>query len=596
MSYIICFVIPLVYFTCANGVSVLLFKKSFGKCIPMTLMSTSIIVFFSQVFFKTFIVGYVVNILLVVLFLFLLIRNKNNLFEFKKNFFSNGFYTFIIFYICIFFFDLNRKFTKWDEYSHWGVMVKEMFRLDKFYSSKLSTLMVHKDYPPIIPIFELFYSKLTWSFKEENLIKALHLFNACLIIPFIDNNSNKKREIVKSFICLICLFLLILLFDQHGVINTIYIDYTVSLLTAYLLSFVFIEKNLLERFNIINLLIGLSFLILSKQIGLPFCLMIEFLYIIRLLISKKYKNKSIIVVAVITFVPLIFFIGWSRYISTLKVEKQFVISDVVDKRVEKWQKEASTNYINAVKNESMLTSYLKVNYITCLILVLILLHFVCRKEYSRKEKNLLGIVYALGFIGYFFVMLALYTTSFGSDEGVHLASFNRYMPSFVMLCVSSLYMIFISNYSLKKILVLLFVLIIVQNPLELRKLIPKVKKTPQHIFEIQANKLKNNTKKNTKVFLIAQDTVGEYQFGVKFYLDTQTTNLEYFNFPTRNIDDYERYYEKNIKSYISSFDYLYLSKIDSEFSKKYDFLFNEEIKENNLYKIENDKFIIIKGE
>ncbi len=596
MSYIIDFIIPLVYFICTNGVSVLLFKKSFGKCLPMTLMATSFIVFLSQVFFKTFIVGYIINILLLPLLVFLLIKNKNNIEDFKKNFFSNGFYIFILFYFILFFFDLNRQLMKWDEYSHWGVMVKEMFRLDKFYSTKHSTLLVHKDYPPIIPIYELFYAKLTFSFKGEILIKALRLFNFSLIIPFLEDANNKKNTVIKSTICLVVLFLIILLFDQHDVINTIYIDYTVSLLTAYLLSFIFMEKDMFDKFNIINILIVLSFLMLSKQIGLPFCLMVMFIYGGKVLLMKNDKKKSIIVIALITIIPLVFFIGWNRYVSTLNIDKQFVISDVVGKRTKKWQKQAATNYVNAVNNYSLVTSYLKINYITWLVIVLVLLYLICRKEYNRKERILLGITYTLGFIGYYFVMLALYTTSFGPDEGVGIASFNRYMPSFVLICVSSLYMILINKISIKKILIILIIMIYIQDTAQLTKMIPKVKKNSKHIFEMKAEKIKKYTKKNSKVFVIAQNTVGEYQYGINFYLDSQVTNPKYYLFPIHG-NNYKNFYY-DIEDYLFEYDYLFISNIDPIFPELYDFMFDERPEENNIYKIDkkNHKFILIKGE
>lgn len=592
MNYVIEFIIPLVYYILTNGLSVLIFKKSFGKTLPMTIMITSFNIFISQILFKTFLIGYIINLILPIIFIILLIKNRKNLEQFKKDFFSNGFYTFIIFYIGIFIFDLNRKFTKWDEYSHWGVMVKEMLRLDKLYSSELSTLMVHKDYPPMISIYELFYTKLTFVFKEETLIKTLHLFNASLIIPFIDNNVCKKN-IIKSVTAILSMFLIILLFDQHDIINTIYIDYTVSLLTAYMLSIVFIEENNLTKFNIINLIIGLSFLILSKQIGLPFCLMIIFLFILKTILKTKPNKSMIINILLVTIIPIIFFFGWNKYVSKLDIEKQFVISNVIEKRVEPWQKEALNNYLIAIKNRSLLTSYIKLSYIFLLIIVLLLLYLVCKKIYNKKEIIILGSTYTLGFIGYFLVMLGLYTTSFGPYEGVILASFDRYMPSFVLICISSIYMIYIKNSSLKKTLIILTILLLIQNPIKLKRLIPKVKKTEEHIFQIQADKIKRNTKANTKVFLIAQNTSGEYQFGVKFYLDTQTTNLNSFNLPTSNIDDYEKYYNENIKEYMLEFDYLYLSKLDESFYQKYHFLFNEPIKENNLYKIDNDKLILM---
>ena len=57
------FLFPIIYFILANGLLVLISKKSFGKCLPVTMMINAFVYFFSQVIFRTFKVGFVVNIL-----------------------------------------------------------------------------------------------------------------------------------------------------------------------------------------------------------------------------------------------------------------------------------------------------------------------------------------------------------------------------------------------------------------------------------------------------------------------------------------------------------------------------------------------------
>ena len=61
---------------------------------------------------------------------------------------------FFILFFFIFLFDYNRGFTHWDEMSHWGPMVKENLRLNQLYSTAESKLQAHKDYPPMIALFE----------------------------------------------------------------------------------------------------------------------------------------------------------------------------------------------------------------------------------------------------------------------------------------------------------------------------------------------------------------------------------------------------------------------------------------------------------
>ena len=97
-------------------------------------------------------------------------------------------------------------FSNWDEFSHWGKMVKEMFRLDSFYSTKLSNLMVHKDYPPIIQIYELLWVKLSNSYSETILIKSIHFLElSLLIIPISDIDiKNKICRIYSEVLLFLC--------------------------------------------------------------------------------------------------------------------------------------------------------------------------------------------------------------------------------------------------------------------------------------------------------------------------------------------------------------------------------------------------------
>ena len=614
--------IPLIYFILANGLLVLLSKKSFGKCIPITLMITAIILYISQYLFKTFTIGTIINILIPIAFLILLFikYKKNDLKVFNKNFFTIGLYSFILLYIGVYIFDLYRVFTKWDEFSHWGVMIKEMFRLDRFYSIKSSTLMVHKDYPPIVQLFELFYAKLSGGYKEAYLIRAIHLFNLSLFIPVISETYVKKTQkyktIIKIILIIISVYLIILLFDGHNIINSIYIDYTMAIVTAYLLGIIVFEKDLLNKFTLINLSIGLSFLLLIKQMSIPLYLMILFMFIVSIIIKKEKSitkesiPKIVKVILLLVVIPFLTLKSWNSYVDKLNVEKQFELKDlkitelkdiVSGNKGEKYQQEASTNYLNAIKKENITTSYLKINYIQWLIITIVLLYILWsqNKEYFHKHQILLIMAtLTLGYIGYFLVMLIMYVFSFGPYEGPNLASFDRYMSTYVLISILLTFMIFINIYvnnknSLSKLIILTILLILIQSPFSINKCFPKIIKPKNNGFIEMAKIINKNTKKNSKIYIIAQNSSGDYQFYIKYYLDDKTTNLEYFDLPILENNNCEEYFNTNVKDYMYKYDYLYLAKIDESFKEKYNFIFDNNIKEGNLYKINKSNIELI---
>ena len=271
------FIFILLYYLLANGFFVVVFKKTFGKCLPLTFIINAFVYFLSQMLFNTFKVGFVINLLFALLFaiyLIALIIKKKDLQFIKKNYLSSGFYSFITIYVLVIIYNFNRVFDRWDELSHWGKMVKEMFRLDSFYSIESSTLLVHKDYPPIISLLELFFCHLFGNFNESCISCSLHLFNLSLLVPILfdeKNNISKIKVVLKTILISLCAFIVILFFDQRVIIQSIYIDYTIAILTAYLLFQVIIEKDLFSNFHICNLILAGSFLVLTKENIVALC-------------------------------------------------------------------------------------------------------------------------------------------------------------------------------------------------------------------------------------------------------------------------------------------------------------------------------------
>lgn len=624
------FIIPLLYFLLLTGFFVFVFKKSFGKCIPISFFFTALSYFFSQVLFKTFKVGFLVNILLVLIFSILLIIKRNDkkiLKEFKENYFSLGFKVFLVIYLCVFILDFNRSFSVWDEFSHWGVMVKEMLRLDKFYSNELSTLMVHKDYPPIIQLFEIFYVKLSGGYQETVVYRAIHLLEFSLLIPFIESinkSKNKKSTIIKTLLTLLLSFFIMVLFDQHCIVNSIYIDYPMAMVVSYLMSFVIVKDEKDFNFNLITLFLGFTFLILTKQIAFTLYLMVLTLFIANYILKESFKKvfskKNIVnlikIFILLIVIPLLIWKGWNSYVESVNADQQFKLTDLKISELkgvikgtdgELWQHQAAVNYIKAVKNRNITTSEtIKLSYTQCFAITLALLYFlyIYSKKYVHKGQiNILSAIMIAGYLGYAFVMLVLYSFSFGPHEGPGLASFDRYMATFVIICLESILMLFsyYSSYKDKELnlyIIILMLLVIIQSPVQFDKLTPKIfnydKMTSRtNMYEEHANIIKEKVKDDSSIYVIAQDSVGQYQFYVKYYLDKNKTNLHYFNLPVGDeVSDYEEYFNDEVKDYMSEFDYLYLANINNSFVEKYSFLFDNEIENRQLYKInKNDNQI-----
>ena len=87
------FIVPLLIILLSNATSVLIFKKKFSKVIVLTLLFLSFPMFLSGILFSTFKIGIIINILYSfssIVVLFFNRKNKENIENFKNNYFSLG--------------------------------------------------------------------------------------------------------------------------------------------------------------------------------------------------------------------------------------------------------------------------------------------------------------------------------------------------------------------------------------------------------------------------------------------------------------------------------------------------------------------------
>ena len=186
-----------------------LLKKSFGKSLPITLMFIPTTLYLSQFIFKTFAVGMWINVLASFLGLgTLLYKMFKKDTTYLKNIFSKGFFAFLLVFVLLFITDYQQQFSAWDELAHWGVMVKEMLRLDNFYAVKEALMVWHKDYPPFMSLFEYFWCKIL-GYSEQNMYLSLHVYMFGLVVPyFVDKLKKKSTLFIFPFLYLVLILMM----------------------------------------------------------------------------------------------------------------------------------------------------------------------------------------------------------------------------------------------------------------------------------------------------------------------------------------------------------------------------------------------------
>lgn len=626
--------IPFLLTCMSAGTVVYLTKRRFEEVLPLTIMAGALLVFLSG-FLSNLNIGYILYILFALSFPVLLVVNaflKDKKQSVIKNYLTPGFLIFCVLFVFLFILNIKRQFTVWDEFMHWGPMVKEMFRLDKFYSVAESVIPMHKDYPPIISILQVLWCKLAGGYREGYLYISLQVLVFSMFLPALS-----KLKFKKSFAFYIKLFLIFVFIISSALLltvaeakfyTTIYIDCFLAVIFAYGLFLSVCEKNV-TVFNLIRLSVCLAFLLLSKQMGLVFFLLILSAFALNYLIThyavlkseirQKTAGKRLVKMGVTAFcisvIPYLFSYIWDKYISAIGVERQFNISSIDLSTLpgiflgtvgEEWQHVSLRNYLGFILKGTLVEFPIRLTYWQLVLVCAAILYFAgmyAKKYIDKKSTVALNAIVTAGSAGYAFAMLLLYTYSFGSYEGPILACVDRYLDTYIFAAFILAAMLFLFAFSssveaytkktiehLCGILILLWTVWIPAG--SLAQFIPSVISNPSRdSLPYDTQIVTEKTPENAKIFMISQ--------GDRFYCTYYVTNYKIM--PRSCNSAYyslgEPYRENDIrtknitldewKAMLSEWDYLFLQHIDDQFIEKYSEVFSDDakIESGQIYEI-----------
>lgn len=625
------FILPLLFIICTSGTMTAISEKRFEETLPVSLMFSTLVVFITG-FFGQLLIGYFIVLLIAIAFpvmILVLYIRKRDISSLSKNILTPGFCVFIIIYIVVFLLNLNKGFTRtFDEFAHWGPMVKETLRLNKFYSVPESVSWVHKDYPPIVPLFEAMWCKLCGGYQEAYLFRSLQTLSLSLFLPALSNLKWKKSLsfFIKSALITVAIFSVAVVTTSGLFYNTVLIDSFLGLMLAYSISIIFYEKAI-TKFLIFKLVVSLSFLLLTKQMGLAFFVLVLVIFIVNYIVINKRnlstqkagltkKNLSkIIMILCIFLIPYLFIASWNYYISLNNISSQFNISAIKISQLlgiakgtvgESWQHQAMVNFIKAILTRELVSRPVPLAYWQIILVSVIVFWIISKygkKYFEKYQIGSLNFLLCLGAVGYAFAMLLLYVFCFGPSEGPDLADFNRYINTYLFAVVSLAMMLFLfiegkkedenKNSSFTTLMaVLIFMWTILLSATDLSNFKPALhyNSTTTAFYE-DANFIKENTKPTDKIFIVSQNADVSVTFSIKYLIMPQDCNYMDFSLEkpgsnnkwSWNLTPNEWLQELSSGNY----NYLYLRNIDQYFISNYSKVFKEgtKLKNGQLYRI-----------
>lgn len=427
-------ILPTIYVLLVTISLMIIFNRSFCYALPVSIISISLLVMLGG-YIGDLRIGIYLALLLIPIAVYLFIKKK---LELKSLFTVNNiitFFVFMLFILYIGYYHKNAEYRWWDDYSHWGPMVKGMIDNNKLYCD-LSINNAHPDYPPLVQCFEYVWCYLARGYSEPSVLRAISVFTFSLFFPIFElfKDKSKAKQILYISICTLVILLLNVISYTYlfSYLEWIYLDFTIATISAITLFMTF-NINYENKEDRVLLSIYLTALLITKEIAAAFCIMCVFVIVL----VNTIKNKKNIIKDLIMFViiPCLFFISWK--IKTSGINGQFSLSNANWKDAfnviffnsgNDAQLFIKETYLSALFDRTIISSPINLPFVSCCVICLIVIVILSINIYKNDINKfiLFNLVYILGILGYVFTMLFLYLTSFSVGEATSLASFERY--------------------------------------------------------------------------------------------------------------------------------------------------------------------------
>lgn len=628
-------IIPFLCTLCSAGTAVVLSKRKFDEVLPLVMMGSALLIYLSG-FLEDLRIGYWLCAAFAGAFPILLLVGKMRKRKWAmrpSDFFTPGLVIFCALFVFLFVLNIKRQFTVWDEFMHWGPMVKEMFRLDRFYSVAESVIPMHKDYPPVISILQLFWCKMAGEYREGYLYISLQLLTFSMFLPALSSLKFRKKFSFYVKLAFMLAFMitsaLLITLSEAKFYTTIYIDCFLAVILAYGL-YISVGEGAHTAFNIVRLAVCLAFLLLSKQMGLVFFLLIVGAYFLNYAalhygeIKTELREGRLkrrlwrmgLAALCVTVVPYLFLTAWNFYIR--EIPRQFNISSIdfasfpgilQGRAGAEWQQISARNYLKFVIKSPLVDFPLNFTYWQLILIGSAILYLAGRyRRANRRSLFVLNTVFAAGAVGYAFVMLLLYTYAFGSYEGPILACVDRYLDTYIFvgfILASFLFLDGVSRLesirrSLAHLCGLLILLWTVWLPAwNIIQLVPSVIYSPaRDSLPSDTREVVEKTPQDAKIFMISQgDRFYCTYYVANYVMMPRICNPTHYSLgaPYGETDIRTQDISLSVwKEMLSGWDYLFLHYIDGQFIEKYGATFEEGtiLQNGQIYRIvkENGEF------
>lgn len=357
-------------------------------------------------------------------------------------------------FFCFFLFlNYRRMFLIWDEFSHWGSILKNMYLLDALGTFKETSGHVVKTYLEGSSLFQYFWMRPFTQYTEYPAYIASNLIYFSIISPFI------RKYNLKNIIFLIIAFILPLLIDSVFY-STLYVDTIIGLLLGAGFVFYHYYKYEESLLGILMVIATIILLTLIKDIGFVYSIVLLIVISIDFFLFKRTFIKSIfpknlsfikrikqaLPILAPLAVPFVITFVWKHNIKTTIVgaEETVVTKGIelvtsnfillINGNLPDYQLSIFTIFQNALLQKPIFFYYFSYTSLIILLVIITIMFvfFFKKKDFSPLRLIINFLLLIFGSLSSVFVVLITYLFIFSEYEALNLASFERYLLSYII--------------------------------------------------------------------------------------------------------------------------------------------------------------------
>jgi hypothetical protein len=588
------FIITFLFVIIAISVA-LIAHRCFSVAFPFTLLSFIVLSYFIALFGYLPQLKYVFALLVLISLIYIVYQCKLNRAKVLQVILTPGFYVILVLTIANYFWNDGRLLSIWDEFSHWGLTVKNMHYFNTLAVTPESTTFF-KDYVPGASLFIYFYNSFSTLFNEPQLYMAFNVLKISLLLPVLKNYDGAR---LRDYLIPASLLILIPFVFFNTAYRSLYVDAFLGMLFAYALYSYYSELED-SNFMLANLTLACIVLVITKHIGFYFAAISIIVIVADSFVRLKGKSKHRLLKLMVPLSGILVAYGsWSLFLAIQDVPGSWNTSNLTLNsliglfyEISEYRRATIINFVKSfIPYLHMALLFAGLTYVG---------NLYCFNNKKFNSKRIIIFIFGIlfGLATYSSLLLLSYLFAFSEYEAQRVASFDRYMNSYSLGAALILAYLFIEkakdNRLFKKFvtLYLIFHLIIVAAPSIFsvhRQILAAQNKRSDLAFTQYFSEIMDY--KKDRVYFISQGSNGFDYWVFRFNITPVKTN-ENFTWSLRSeaanniwasIISPEEWFDILITDYT----YLYLHKVDEHFIDQYGNAFKnpEIIKNNTLFSI-----------